>query len=233
VSFYTSAAQTSDPPYLVTITVIIETIVDRQTGARPEALPTPPYQEPGSSVAFWAVFGVFWVGEYAMRWRSRFNPSGARTERLSFLVIVGTIGAGVAGALVLASWRTTEIIGGRWPVFVIGLAMMIAGVVIRQWAILVLGRYFTADVRVHADQAVIETGPYRWVRHPSYSGLIIFFVGLGLALTNWTSLALLAVVPTFGLVVRIHSEERVLLGGLGEPYARFAATRRRLFPGVW
>jgi protein-S-isoprenylcysteine O-methyltransferase Ste14 len=59
-------------------------------------------------------------------------------------------------------------------------------------------------VRVHPDQTVVERGPYRWVRHPSYTGLIMTFVGIGLALGNWAALALLVVVPTAGLVVRIR-----------------------------
>jgi protein-S-isoprenylcysteine O-methyltransferase len=68
---------------------------------------------------------------------------------------------------------------------------MAAGLVIRQWAIIALGRFFTVDirvhsdqtvidVRVHSDQTVIDTGPYRWVRHPSYTGMITFFLGVGL-----------------------------------------------------
>jgi protein-S-isoprenylcysteine O-methyltransferase Ste14 len=63
--------------------------------------------------------------------------------------------------------------------------------------------------------------------------LIVTFVGLGLALGNWAALAVLAVVPTVGLLVRIRFEERALLEGLGEPYRRFAASRPRLFPGLW
>jgi protein-S-isoprenylcysteine O-methyltransferase Ste14 len=63
--------------------------------------------------------------------------------------------------------------------------------------------------------------------------LIIFFVGVGLALSNWTSLIVLALVPTAGLLLRIRSEERALLAALGEDYRRYAAARRRLFPGVW
>jgi protein-S-isoprenylcysteine O-methyltransferase Ste14 len=97
----------------------------------------------------------------------------------------------------------------------------------------VLGAFFTTDVRVRADQTVVERGPYRWVRHPSYTGMIMTFVGIGLALGNWASLAVLVVVPTAGLVLRIRSEERALLEGLGEPYRRFAASRARLFPGLW
>ena len=81
---------------------------------------------------------------------------------------------------------------------------MATGIAIRQWAIFVLGRFFTADVRVHAQQTVVDRGPYRWVRHPSYSGMIVFCVGLGLALTNWLSLVVLALVPTVGLIVRIR-----------------------------
>jgi len=113
------------------------------------------------------------------------------------------------------------------------LVLMCAGIAFRQWAVAVLGPFFTVDVRVQRGQTVVDRGPYRWVRHPSYTGLIAIFVGLGLALDNWAALAVLAVVPTVGLLVRIRFEERALLEGLGEQYRRFAAGRRRLFPGVW
>jgi protein-S-isoprenylcysteine O-methyltransferase Ste14 len=96
----------------------------------------------------------------------------------------------------------------------------------------VLGRFFTVDVRIHPNQTVVDRGPYRWVRHPTYTGLVLFFVGVGLAVSNWASLVVLALVPTFGLLVRIHSEERALLVGLREDYRRYAATHRRLFPGI-
>jgi protein-S-isoprenylcysteine O-methyltransferase Ste14 len=129
--------------------------------------------------------------------------------------------------------RAAAIPTGRWPLFSVGLVLMCAGIAIRQWAIALLGQFFTVDVRVHPDQVVVERGPYRWVRHPSYTGLIVTFVGMGLALGNWAALGVLIVVPTAGLVVRIRSEERALLEGLGEPYRRFAASRSRLFPGLW
>jgi protein-S-isoprenylcysteine O-methyltransferase Ste14 len=99
--------------------------------------------------------------------------------------------------------------------------------------VLTLGGFFTVDVQVHPGQAVIDRGPYRWLRHPSYTGMVLFFAGVGLALTNWASLIVLIVAPVAGLVVRIRSEERTLLAALGNDYRRFAATRRRLFPGIW
>jgi len=63
--------------------------------------------------------------------------------------------------------------------------------------------------------------------------MIVFLVGVGLALTNWESLLVLALVPTAGLLVRIRSEERVLFASLGESYRVYAARRRRLLPGIW
>jgi protein-S-isoprenylcysteine O-methyltransferase Ste14 len=193
----------------------------------------PPYEQPGANIAFWALFGVFAVGEYAMRVRSRLNRSGTRAERWSLVIVVIAVIGGLVGGLGLAGWHAMTITVGRWPCFIVGLALMASGIYVRQWAICTLGRFFTADVRVHPQQTVVDRGPYRWVRHPSYSGLIIFFLGLGLALTNWMSLLVLVAVPTAGLVIRIRSEERALLAGLGEPYRRYAAVHQRLFPGVW
>ena len=194
---------------------------------------TLPYEQPGANVAFWTLFAVFALGEYAMRFRSRSNRSGTRAERWSLLVVVAAVIGGMLGGIELANRNVGSIGSARWPLFVIGLVLMAAGVFVRQWAILTLGRFFTVDVRVHPDQTVVERGPYRWVRHPSYSGLLIFFVGLGLALNDWLSVIVLAILPAAGLIIRIRSEERALLTGLGEDYRRYAATRRRLFPGIW
>ena len=192
-----------------------------------------PYHQPGANVVFWGLVAVSVLGEYVVRFRSRFNRSGTRSEHWSLPVVFVTITGGVAAGLVLAQRHVAPITTGRWPLFVVGLALMATGFLIRHWAILTLGPFFTVDVRVHPGQTVVESGPYRWVRHPSYTGMIVFLVGLGLAASDWASLAVLALVPTVGLVVRIHLEERALRDGLGDQYGRFAATRRRLFPGVW
>jgi protein-S-isoprenylcysteine O-methyltransferase Ste14 len=192
-----------------------------------------PHDQPGANLVFWGLVALFALGEYAVRIRSRFNRSGSRSERWSLLVVIVTVAGGLAGGLVLAQRQVATITSGRWALFVVGLALMVTGIFIRYWAVLTLGRFFTVDVRVHRGQTVVESGPYRWVRHPSYTGIIVFLVGLGLALSDWASLAMLVLLPTAGLIVRIRSEERALLDGLGEQYRRFAATRRRLFPGVW
>jgi protein-S-isoprenylcysteine O-methyltransferase len=193
-----------------------------------------PYSQPGARISFEVVLGIWVLLELWIRFRSRFNRHGSRADRGTVLVVVASVYAGLAGGFALAgAVHAASIADGRWPLFVLGLVLMSAGIAIRQWAVALLGPYFTIDIRVHPGQAVVQGGPYRWVRHPAYAGMIMTFVGIGLALGNWAALAVLAVVPTAGLLVRIHFEERALLEGLGEPYRRFAASRRRLFPGLW
>jgi protein-S-isoprenylcysteine O-methyltransferase Ste14 len=193
-----------------------------------------PFSHSGARTAFNAVLGIWAVLEWRVRLRSTLNRRGSRLDRGSLVVVVACVTAGLGGAFALAAdVHAAEISGARRPLFVAGLVLMCAGIAIRQWAVALLGRYFTVDVRVHPGQTVVERGPYRWVRHPSYTGLIVTFVGIGLALGNWAALAVVAVLPAVGLVVRIRVEERALIAGLGEPYRRFAAGRARLFPGLW
>jgi protein-S-isoprenylcysteine O-methyltransferase Ste14 len=193
-----------------------------------------PFSEPGARIAFDLVLGAWVLLEWRVQVRSRRNRQGARLDRGSLAAVVVSVYAGVAGGFLLAGrLHSAAIEDARWPLFVAGIVLMCAGIGIRQWAVVVLGRFFTVDVRVQPGQTVVDRGPYRWVCHPAYTGLILTFVGIGLALGNWAALAVLAVVPTVGLVVRIRFEERALLAGLGEPYRRFAASRPHLFPGVW
>jgi protein-S-isoprenylcysteine O-methyltransferase Ste14 len=193
-----------------------------------------PYTDSGAKIAFYAVFLTFALLELRVRLRTRLNRSGSGADRNSRLLVYVAVVAGMLGGFALAgAVHGAGIRDGRWPVFVVGLVLMSVGIGIRHWAVALLGRYFTTDVRIHPDQTVIESGPYRWVRHPSYTGMLITFVGLGLVLGNWAALAALIVLPTIGLVVRIRVEERALLDGLGEPYRRFAAGRARLVPGLW
>jgi len=184
-------------------------------------------------IAFNIAVGVWVLSEWGIRLRSHLHREGARRDHGSLLVVLVSIVGGVVGALALArAFHGAAIPEALW-LLVAGLVLMGAGIAFRQWAVAVLGRFFTVDVRVQPGQTVVERGPYRWLRHPSYTGLIATFLGLGLALDNGAALAVLAVVPTAGLVYRIHFEERALIDGLGEPYRRFAASRPRLFPGVW
>ena len=110
---------------------------------------------------------------------------------------------------------------------------MLAGIVLRQWSIRTLGRYFTFTVRVREEQPVVDFGPYKWVRHPSYSGALLTMTGVGMALSNWASLALILLFAAIGFAYRIPVEERALSEALGEPYLVYMRRTRRLIPFVF
>jgi protein-S-isoprenylcysteine O-methyltransferase Ste14 len=154
-------------------------------------------------------------------------------DRGSIVAVVVGIGTGV----LIAVWCATNVsrmaIPGDWASFIVGIVAMWLGIALREWAVLTLGRFFTVVVRVTAEQTVVDRGPYRWVRHPSYVGLLLTLIGLGLALGNWLSLLALAILPTVGLVIRIRVEEQALLSALGDQYREYAERRPRLVPGLW
>jgi protein-S-isoprenylcysteine O-methyltransferase Ste14 len=193
-----------------------------------------PYANSGAKAVFFALLAIWVVAEWRVRLRSRHNQRGASPEWRSFVVVALTFGIGLVGGFHAATKVESAAIElARWPIFIVGAVLTAAGIAFRQWAIAVLGAFFTVRVRVTPGQGVVESGPYRLVAHPSYTGLVMTFVGIGLMLGNWLSLACLTLVPAIGLVVRIKVEERAMLAGIGEPYRRFLATRARLVPGVW
>ena len=192
------------------------------------------FDQPVPMAFFEGLLIIFVVTEAVIRLRSRANQSGAKREWTSFFVIVVGLAGGIGGAVVAASIATWAAIPfWRIGFFVVGCVLMAAGIAFRIWAVVVLGRFFTVEVQVHSGQTVVESGPYRILRHPSYTGLLTTCLGIGLALDNWLALIIVIVLPTAATVVRIRVEEQALLAGIGEPYRAFAATRKRLVPGIW
>ena len=111
--------------------------------------------------------------------------------------------------------------------------LLVAGILLRGFAIRTLGRFFTGSVSVQERHRVVDSGPYRFVRHPSYTGVLLALVGLRISLDDWLSVLVLAFLPLTGILVRIRHEESVLAEALGDEYRDYAARRRRLVPGVW
>jgi protein-S-isoprenylcysteine O-methyltransferase Ste14 len=117
--------------------------------------------------------------------------------------------------------------------FSAGVVILVAGLVLRGWSFKALGQYFTHTVMVSSDQPVIATGPYRVLRHPSYTGIVLASIGAGLASANWAGLAGGLVLTLAFLLWRIHVEENALATTLGERYRVYAAQHKRLVPLVW
>lgn len=123
--------------------------------------------------------------------------------------------------------------GPQWKWLIIGIAVTYAGVALRYWAIVTLGRFFEFVVTIQNDHRVVTSGPYRLMRHPAYTGLVMVQLGIGIALANSLSVVLCLAIMMLALIPRIHREESVLLGELGTEYADYAAKTKRLIPKVW
>jgi protein-S-isoprenylcysteine O-methyltransferase Ste14 len=183
---------------------------------------------------FWVV--AIWVFLPEMKLTQRDRASAARPDspdRGSMKVIV--VGGQIAMWLaVLTSGFGPTVMRLEWrvPAMWIGGMLLVSGSLLRRHCWRMLGEFFTGDVKARADQPVIDRGAYRWVRHPSYTGGLLIFTGLGVAFGNWLSLALLVGSTIAVYIYRVRIEEKTLLATIGQPYARFMATRKRFIPFV-
>ena len=115
---------------------------------------------------------------------------------------------------------------------VVGVAVMWLGLAIRIWAVVALGSAFRTTVEVEPGQTVVTSGPFRWIRHPSYVGLLLVVVGFAVAAASWPAVVA-SLLPLPALVRRIVLEEAELTRVLGDEYRRYQARTARLVPGVW
>lgn len=180
---------------------------------------------------FWLCLGGWLVGELAFAVRTTLRDPATRDA--SFTLLTLALVAGLGAGVWSASEVDASLPGPDWWPPLVGLAVFVGGLALRTWAIRVLGRFFRYTVVVDADQRVIDTGPYRLIRHPSYTGLLLAALGVGVALDNWLSIAACLLPALIGFTLRLLSEERVLSERLGEPYRAYMRRTHRLIPYVW
>jgi protein-S-isoprenylcysteine O-methyltransferase Ste14 len=116
-------------------------------------------------------------------------------------------------------------------VLALGGLVFVGGVLFRLRAITELGRFYSHRVRVAATHRIIDSGPYRFVRHPAYTGMLAAHLGFVMVFFNWASLACLVGLLLVGIVLRIRVEEQVLYQLPG--YRAYSRNRKRLIPGLW
>lgn len=177
------------------------------------------------------ITGVVWIASELPRALNR-RADATNMDRGSFTVVRLLT---IAGAILAALAADQDV--GAYRVGLAGFAVAFgalwAGIGLRWWAFHALGRYFTFRVMTSADQPVITSGPYRFLRHPSYLGILLALLGIGLTYGNWISVASLLILPSIGFVNRTRVEEGALATTLGIRYTSYAAGRKRLIPFVW
>lgn len=158
------------------------------------------------------------------------RKSGDRGSlRLLWVVITAAMTGGHMLAFSGVGPALVPVVPWRWA----GVGLFTVGLLLRRWAIRHLGRFFTVDVSIASDQRVVDDGPYRYVRHPTYSGLLLEFIGIGLTLDSVTSLLVIMVPVFLALARRVQIEEAALTEGLGPSYILYTQRTKRFVPGVW
>jgi len=123
--------------------------------------------------------------------------------------------------------------GGAQMLKTAGLIVLVVALIIRWTAILTLGKAFSSNVAIRDSQQLNRSGLYSLVRHPSYLGLVLVFLAIGLHSRNWLSFAIVLIPTTAALLYRIQVEEAALLRAFGEEYVAYSKATKRLIPGIY
>jgi protein-S-isoprenylcysteine O-methyltransferase Ste14 len=164
--------------------------------------------------------------------RSR-SKSGTKQDRSTLVIIWVVIAASVAAGVFVARNFPAAALPNNPMVAITAVVLFVAGLILRWWAIIILGRFFTVDVTIEKDHELVERGPFRIVRHPSYAGVLLAFVGLALSLRNWAALVVILVPISAAFIHRMNVEENALSRALGPRYAEYMKRTKRLVPFVY
>ena len=186
---------------------------------------------PMYALIFWGAF-TLWILLELIAWRVKRSGDSTKARDQGSLRLIAVLWwLGIALDFLLTfllpqaalSWKRTSL-------FLVGISLMLAGIALRWYSINVLGKYFTFDVAIQSGHTLIEAGPYRFIRHPSYSGALLTLLGFGLALGNWAGLAASLLCLGLAYAYRIPVEEAVLAAALGESYQQYVNRTWRLVP---
>jgi protein-S-isoprenylcysteine O-methyltransferase Ste14 len=159
--------------------------------------------------------------------------SGEVKDRGSLLLLLPVIFTSIWTSIWYGDAHGRTMLGRAHWVGTAALVLLVVGLAIRWTAIITQGRSFSTNVAIHAMQTVHKTGLFRWVPHPSYTGMLLIFTAIGLGQRNWVSLAIMVVFPTAALLYRIRVEERALTEAFGQEYLQYSQKTRRLIPGIY
>lgn len=177
----------------------------------------------------WIAYEVWLVIRDRLRGKGK-TVMDRQTRNYNFLLF--TLGMTVAG--ILSGFPQFWFMTARsQAVYWVGFTIMWLGLILRIWSVATLGYSFRTTVEVDQNQPVVKHGPYKWIRHPSYSGLLLICCGFGIAVQNWLSLTVVIVLPLLALLYRIRIEEAALLTETGKPYQEYQRHTKRLIPGIW
>src|SRR5260370_18063975 len=196
-----------------------------------QSRPLPFASGPVFGLIFWGAW-AFWRLPEGIAWRVKRSTAASKTrDQRSLTLIAALWWVGMAMDFSLSSLLPqAAILWKRTLLFFVGICLMLLGIALRWYSAAILGKYFTFDVAIQSGQVLVELGPYRYVRHPSYSGALLTLLGFGLALGNWAGLVAALSCMAFAYAYRIPVEQAALASAVGEAYNQYMKRTLRLVP---
>jgi protein-S-isoprenylcysteine O-methyltransferase Ste14 len=184
---------------------------------------------------FWLILGTTWAVieiVIALKTRVKFTTIGHleyRSERLIWIV--------VAIALFSALWvKQMHLVALPVSMFyrqLIAIVLFLVGLALRCYAVFSLGKFFSTTVMTSEQHILVERGPYRFIRHPAYTGLFVSFFAAGLAMGDVLALLTLISPIAYVLTQRIRIEERWLTDHFGKVYDSYSLRTKKLLPWIY
>jgi protein-S-isoprenylcysteine O-methyltransferase Ste14 len=178
------------------------------------------------------LFALTFVAEKILLWGRR-KKSEKDWDKSSLAVFDVSGVLSVPLGIILAFTDTGRIHKSYFLVSLFGIMLMLLGTALRWTAIITLKRYFTVNVTILENHQIVKKGLYKHLRHPSYTGLLLRYLGLGLSYANWLSLALIFLPLLFSVLYRMRVEESALLQTFGNEYEEYSKEVKRLIPRVY
>jgi protein-S-isoprenylcysteine O-methyltransferase len=164
--------------------------------------------------------------------RERKNVDKSEDKSTRGINVISIILAIIIGYLFIKV-KYLEIPGSFNSQLIVAIIVIWAGLILRFWAVQTLGKFFRTTVMIQKEHQVIKNGPYRYIRHPSYTGLLLATVGVAIGMGNWLGLIFMVSIVFVALQRRIILEEKVLQKSLGEEYQSYIKNTKRLIPFIY
>ena len=176
---------------------------------------------------------TYLISELLLTITRRSRGTGMRQDRSTLRVLWVVISVSVVASVYTTFYLRAAALPHPQLCRLIALVLFTMGIALRWWAIVTLGRFFTVDVQIARDHELVERGPFRVVRHPSYTGVLLAFVGYAFSLANWAAMLVILIPITAAFVRRMNVEEQALTNALGERYRSYMRRTKRLVPGIY
>jgi hypothetical protein len=177
---------------------------------------------------------IIWIfSEVLINSRLRSNQADKQAaDKNSLLIIWSQIIVSIIISIFVSANTDFSIADENW-FSLFGLAIMLFGIGFRLLAIKQLGHFFTVDVTIRENHQLLQTGFYKYLRHPSYTGSLLTFLGFGITLNNWLSLVIAFLPTVITMLYRIRIEEKVLTEEFGKSYLVYCSKTKRLIPFMY